>query len=833
MGYRFLRREGATVRVKIDPTGEEKVLLVQAILPFDSIRKRVTVVYSDTERKRVWVMCKGADSCVIPLLDKKDQKALKELDPILIKMANNGLRTLVVAQAKNKPFSWWASLREQYNEVRELRPNDAERRRGEGDHEFRERSKRVLQARRNRVYRDIELSAGLRLLGATAIEDRLQALVPECIRDFLSGGIKVWMLTGDKRETAKNIAMACNLIEPDMVATIERESKEAAPVLVESASKFNQDRLIEITGRWHTLTQNERELKRLFDTLDTDGSGFIDKGEMLAFMLVLKYPGERQLEDRKSRLEQAVNDLFAQYDSGRTGKINRQQFLKAMQTFQVSLFDAVVADVEAGLHRAGEIDDLEDSPVSMVVEGGHPSALSEILFEGGDEEGDGKDPVGARADLRERFFHLASLCKSVVACRCTPRQKALVIREIKKRKGSCVLAVGDGGNDEPMIKEADVGIGIVGEEGSAAAQASDFAIGQFRFLHPLLFKHGVWLYDRIAIMTLYIFYKAAMVALAMFYYGFFSGFSAHQLFNLWAYTAYNVAFTATPILVVAVLDQTLQASTLENQPLAYRACITRGQLFSTRIFFVWIQQAMVHVALIFFIAFWALESSGIAFSDGKTLGLWTSSTVVYSVIVMVATFRLTLEMRSFTYCHHFWVWFSFFGYYGSMAILSIFPTFNPDLYFVLFQMLTSPQVWFTLILCTSLPLVLDLMVYGVKHNMFPHYHMILRERELDPKLDIAPDRETFVFRHRKARKAEKLHRAAFLRSRQAIEATTALEREKKLQEELPRMSTDEIKEQELRTEAIVSTWFRFQNMSGAIFDGTDDADHIQRDTGAN
>eukprot|EP00466_Bigelowiella_natans_P008312 jgi/Bigna1/89826/estExt_fgenesh1_pg.C_560063 len=415
-------------------------------------------------------------------------------------------------------------------------------------------------------------------------------------------------------------------------------------------------------------------------------------------------------QNRMAKLKQAVDDLFVQYDTDNTGKISKEQFLKAMETFQVSLFQAVKADVDAGLHRAGEIGDLESAPISMVVEGGHPSALSEIL-----QDSDGKASGGtARDELRERFFELAALCKSVVACRCTPRQKALIIREIKKRKGACVLAVGDGGNDEPMIKEADVGVGIFGEEGSAAAQAADFAIGQFRFLHPLLFKHGVWLYDRIAIMTLYIFYKAAMVALAMFYFGFFSGFSAHQLFNLWAYTAYNVAFTCTPILVVAVLDQTLSAKTLQNQPLAYRACITRGQLFSNRIFFVWIQQAM-------FVVIRDLSSAVIQESE--------------------------------------------------------------QLFSVNFSTVISGK---------------------------------------QPGLKVAPQEETFVFRERKTRKQEIRHRKKYLQALQA-----AQEAKKTVSEE--EIGAVEREAATKRRARIMLTWLRYQNMSGANFDGTDDAETIETD----
>jgi phospholipid-transporting ATPase len=52
----------------------------------------------------------------------------------------------------------------------------------------------------------------LYLLGATAVEDKLQPDVPETIADLLKANIKVWMLTGDKMETAENIAKSCRLI---------------------------------------------------------------------------------------------------------------------------------------------------------------------------------------------------------------------------------------------------------------------------------------------------------------------------------------------------------------------------------------------------------------------------------------------------------------------------------------------------------------------------------------------------------------------------------------------------------------------------------------------
>lgn len=56
----------------------------------------------------------------------------------------------------------------------------------------------------------------LELLGATAIEDRLQDGVPNSIANILKAGVRIWVLTGDKEETAINIGYACQLLDNDM-----------------------------------------------------------------------------------------------------------------------------------------------------------------------------------------------------------------------------------------------------------------------------------------------------------------------------------------------------------------------------------------------------------------------------------------------------------------------------------------------------------------------------------------------------------------------------------------------------------------------------------------
>ena len=89
----------------------------------------------------------------------------------------------------------------------------------------------------------------------------------------------------------------------------------------------------------------------------------------------------------------------------------------------------------------------------------------------------------------------------------SPKQKAEVVELVKRSTDEITLAIGDGANDVGMIQTAHVGVGIIGREGVQAACASDYTIGQFRFLTKLLFVHGVWNYRRLCKVLLYSFYK--------------------------------------------------------------------------------------------------------------------------------------------------------------------------------------------------------------------------------------------------------------------------------------------------------------------------------------
>jgi P-type E1-E2 ATPase len=136
-------------------------------------------------------------------------------------------------------------------------------------------------------------------------------------------------------------------------------------------------------------------------------------------------------------------------------------------------------------------------------------------------------------------MRLATLCKSVVCSRLTPAQKGRLVTEIKKRLRVVVLAIGDGGNDAVMIKQASVGIGLSGEEGTAAVRAADFAISEFRHLHPLLFVHGFWSYRRMSKLVSFIFYKVPVTYCAVvvaFCHSFILLFSSTSVLSLFCQT---------------------------------------------------------------------------------------------------------------------------------------------------------------------------------------------------------------------------------------------------------------------------------------------------------
>jgi phospholipid-transporting ATPase len=192
---------------------------------------------------------------------------------------------------------------------------------------------------------------------------------------------------------------------------------------------------------------------------------------------------------------------------------------------------------------------------------------------------DGPSLITAMADsddggCKELLLDFSNRCKSVVGCRVSPDQKREMVNLVKMGvPGVRTLAIGDGANDVAMIQEAHIGVGIRGEEGLQAANSSDYAIAQFRYLSELVLKHGRYNYIRMTTLVLYMFYKNIVMSMAQFWFNFNNAFSGMKYFTEGAIQMYNVIFTFLPIVLLGIYDMDVLPSTVHKNPQLYHSCI--------------------------------------------------------------------------------------------------------------------------------------------------------------------------------------------------------------------------------------------------------------------
>lgn len=258
------------------------------------------------------------------------------------------------------------------------------------------------------------------------------------------------------------------------------------------------------------------------------------------------------------------------------------------------------------------------------------------------------------------FIEIVKTCEAVICCRVTPKQKADVVALVKKHLNKITLSIGDGANDVNMIQEAHIGIGLYGEEGMRAVQASDFAFVKFNCLWKLILVHGKWSYIRISEMILYFFYKNMVFTICQFYFSFLCGWSGQTIYDDYYITFYNLVFTALPVIVRAVIEQDvyyrfpikINKDDLDENDLQpyeenlflkkyYPKLYYIGQkntLFTYKNFFMWIFQGIIHGLFIFLFNMY-IYSYFIGDSEGKTTDIWIMSITLYTSIILVNSFK--------------------------------------------------------------------------------------------------------------------------------------------------------------------------------------------------
>lgn len=201
LGYTFTTRTPRAVSVDIN--GRVQTFQVLQVCEFNSTRKRMSTVIRRPDG-RIVLMCKGADTVILPRLAPA-QPYIEQTLGHLEMYAADGLRTLCIAmrEVSEEEYRAWSAVYEQAAASLEGRAA-------------------ALDAAAEQIEKD------MLLLGATAIEDKLQDGVPETIATLQEAGIRVWVLTGDRQETAINIGYSCRLISESMnVLTVSEKDASA------------------------------------------------------------------------------------------------------------------------------------------------------------------------------------------------------------------------------------------------------------------------------------------------------------------------------------------------------------------------------------------------------------------------------------------------------------------------------------------------------------------------------------------------------------------------------------------------------------------------------
>ena len=474
VGLRVVHRDRHNIVLQSIETNRVVVRVrILEVFPFTSDSKRMGIIVrffegtespfsADEDAGEIWFYQKGADTVMTSIVAANDW-----LDEETANMAREGLRTLVVGRKRlsEQQFQDFSSA-------------------------YREASL-SLQGRDGAMARVIKdcLERDLELLGVTGVEDKLQEAVKPSLELLRNAGVKIWMLTGDKVETARCVAVSAKLVaRGQYIYTLAKVTRKGA---AQEALDFLRSK--------------------------TDSCLLID-GESLSLMLT---------------------------------------------------------------------------------------------------------------HFRDSFISLAVLLPAVIACRCSPTQKAEIANLIRQHTGKRICCIGDGGNDVSMIQAADVGIGIVGKEGRQASLAADFSIEQFCYLTKLLVWHGRNSYKRSAKLAQFIIHRGLIISVCQTMYSIAGHFDPKGLFIDWLLVGYATVYTMAPVFSL-VFDKDVDENLANLYPELYKELKT-GRSLSYRTFLVWVLVSIYQGSII-----QGLSQILVNQTDGPRMVSVSFTVLVINELVMVA-----------------------------------------------------------------------------------------------------------------------------------------------------------------------------------------------------
>jgi magnesium-transporting ATPase (P-type) len=676
VGFTLIHRSGSEITIR-DTTGALISYRVLAINAFNSTRKRMSMLVECPRSGKLLLLCKGADNVILERarVSANDSNMLAEQ---LSAFAGQGLRTLVIAQRvipAQECKEWLTRFRLASESV--------------------DNRKALLADAAEAIEKE------LKILGITAIEDRLQDGVPDAINDLVRAGIKVWVLTGDKVETAINIGFSSKLL------------KRATT-------------LIRITESGSTAAEIEEQLQGLCETFRalTDAS---NKGIMLRMV--------NRLNNTLFKMGKGVVRGLEDVGSGIRGMV--RSIVRAPKGDKSTHQDSKAADV------GGHGSTLTENHTHQR---GSSGASSVASTSDGERDGQGElalvvtgealEIILADAHLSHLLMDIGRVCDAVIACRVSPSQKANIVAMVHAlakphdAEPPMTLAIGDGANDVGMIMEAQIGVGISGHEGLQAVNNSDFAIAQFRFLKRLLLVHGRWNYRRSAKVFLYSFYKNVVLVLTLFLYLPSSKISGQSLYEALVYAGYNF-FLGWPIVGVGIFDQDISVATVLKYPELYISGRLNLDLRRRRMV-EWVIMAIIHAGFIYYIpmfAFTRIYSRGNGEtawvdapvqSDGETGGLYVLGTAIYVCLIFAMHWKVMWHTYSWTWVTAlFMIGFSFPLFILFFVVYSNWLEFSPQFFGVSLQVFNNATLWLSAFLVLTCVAIIEYVKERIRMKFFP------------------------------------------------------------------------------------------------------------------
>ncbi|TYI59675.1 hypothetical protein E1A91_D10G053400v1 [Gossypium mustelinum] len=615
-GFQFCRRtQSLMVLREFDPSSMKEVereYKLLNLLEFSSSRKRMSVIVSN-EDGQIFLLCKGADSIIFDRLADNGRAYEQATTMHLSSYAEDGLRTLAFAYRtiEAAEYESWNTIFTQAKAT--IGPEREE----------------LLEQASETIEKD------LILLGVVAVEDKLQKGVPECIDKLAQAGLKIWLLTGDKRETAINIGFACSLLRQDM-------------------------------KQFHLSLSRDAE-------------------------------SNNQVKDMKEDILQQIESSYKMVCEERN----------------------------------------KEAPFGLVIDG---KALE----------------IALRGDVKDEFLQLAVNCASVICCRVSPKQKALITRLVKQYTGKTTLAIGDGANDVGMIQEADIGVGISGMEGMQAVMASDFSLPQFRFLERLLIVHGHWCYQRISKMVLYFVYKNVAFGLTLFYYELYTSFSGEVLYDDWYMTMFNVMLTSLPVIALGVLEQDVSSDICLQFPALYQQG-PRNVHFSWSRIIGWILNGVVSSLVIFLANIYILSPTAMR-ENGFVADIDSLGATTYTCIIWTVNCQIALITSHFTWIQHLSIWGSILLWYIFLLVYGALPpNFSGNAFQVLVEGIgPAPLYWMITVLVVVVSLLPYFIHIVIQRSYFPMDDHIIQEMEQCYKKYDVRDNEMWVREQRNSQRSTRI-----------------------------------------------------------------------------